>query len=251
MHDDKFEFLLRLGDNALVLSQRLCEWVGKGPALEEDMALANVGLDLIGQARMWLAYAGEVEGAGRGEDDLAFLRDAHDWRNVLLVERPNGSYADTLMRQYLFDSWHLLLLDSLTRSADERIAAIAEKARKEVQYHLRRSADLVVRLGDGTAESHRRLQDALDELWPYTGELFRTDSVDEVMQAQGIAASVSALRAPWLEQLHHTLGAATLRLPDPEAWMQKGGKQGRHTEAMGYLLAEMQFLPRAYPGARW
>ena len=251
MLDDKFDYLLRLGDTTLVLAQRLCEWVGKGPALEEDMALANTALDLLGQARLWLAYAGEVEGRGRDENQLAFLRDAHQFRNLLLVEQPNGSYADTIARQFLFDSWHLLLLQTLTRSADERIAAIAEKAIKEVTYHLRRSRDLVVRLGDGNDESHRRMQEAFDALWMYVGELFDADDVDAVLDAQAIASEVSALRAPWLAQLRETFAQATLTLPDPEAWMQKGGKQGRHTEHMGYLLAEMQFLQRAYPGAQW
>lgn len=251
MLDDKFDYLLRLGDNALVLSQRLTEWVGKGPALEEDMALANTALDLIGQARLWLSYAGEVEGVGRTEDQLAYLRDAHQFRNLLIVERPNGAYADTLMRQYLFDSWHLLLLEQLTRAADERIAAIAEKAKKEVTYHLRRSADLVVRLGDGNAESHRLMQAALDELWMYTGEMFDVDSVDEILESHGIVDSVSGLRAPWLAQVSRTLAAATLTMPPPDAWMQKGGKQGRHGEHMGFLLAEMQFLQRAYPGLQW
>lgn len=251
MLDDKFEALLRLGDNALVLSQRLCEWVGKGPALEEDMALANTALDLIGQARLWLGYAGELEGAGRGEDQLAFGRDAHEFRNLLIVERPNGGYADTLMRQYLFDSWHLLQLQALCGSADDRIAGIAAKAKKEVTYHLRRSADLVVRLGDGTEHSHELMQQALDELWPYTGEMFTVDAVDEVMQAQGVAGSVAELREPWLAQLRRTLAAATLRMPDPDAWMHRGGLQGRHSEHMGYLIAEMQFLQRAYPGQQW
>jgi ring-1,2-phenylacetyl-CoA epoxidase subunit PaaC len=215
------------------------------------MALANTALDLIGQARLWLAYAGEVEGVDRTEDQLAYLRDAHQFRNLLIVERPNGDYADTLMRQYLFDSWHLLLLEQLTRSSDERIAAIAEKAKKEVTYHLRRSADLVVRLGDGTEQSHRRMQAALDELWMYTGEMFEADDVDEVLEAQGVAGGVGALRGPWLAQVGSTLAAATLAMPAPEAWMQKGGKQGRHSEHMGYLLAEMQFLQRAYPGQQW
>lgn len=251
MLDDKFDYLLRLGDTTLVLAQRLCEWVGKGPALEEDMALANTALDLLGQARMWLAYAGEVEGRGRDENQLAFLRDAHEYRNLLLVEQPNGSYADTLARQYLFDSWHCLLLQSLARSADERIAAIAEKAIKEVTYHLRRSRDLVVRLGDGSNDSHQRMQAAFDALWMYVGELFDADEVDAVLAAQQIAGEVSALREPWLAQLRETFAEATLTLPDPGAWMQKGGKQGRHTEHMGYLLAEMQFLQRAYPGAQW
>jgi ring-1,2-phenylacetyl-CoA epoxidase subunit PaaC len=215
------------------------------------MALANTALDLLGQARLWLAYAGEVEGLGRDENQLAFLRDAHQFRNPLLVEVPNGSYADTIARQFLFDSWHLLLLQTLTRSADERIAAIAEKAIKEVTYHLRRSRDLVVRLGDGNEESHQRMQDAFDALWMYVGELFEADEVDAVLDAQAIASDVSALREPWLAQLRETFAQATLTLPDPGAWMQKGGKQGRHTEHMGYLLAEMQFLQRAYPGAQW
>jgi ring-1,2-phenylacetyl-CoA epoxidase subunit PaaC len=215
------------------------------------MALANTALDLIGQARLWLACAGEVEGLGRTEDQLAYFRDAHEFRNLLLVERPNGSYADTLMRQYLFDSWHALLLDGLTSSVDVRIAAIAEKARKEVSYHLRRSADLVVRLGDGTTESHRRMQEALDELWMYTGECFEADAVDTDLEAAGVAPRLSALRESWLHQVDRTLAAATLTMPAPDAWMQKGGKQGRHSEHIGYLLAEMQFLQRAYPGQIW
>jgi ring-1,2-phenylacetyl-CoA epoxidase subunit PaaC len=251
MLDDKFEYLLRLGDNALVLSQRLCEWVGKAPALEEDLALANTGLDLLGQARLWLSYAGEVEGAGRKEDQLAYLRDAHEFRNLLLVERPNGGYADTLMRQFLFDNFHILLLEQLTRASDERMAAIAEKAKKEVTYHLRRSADLIVRLGDGSDESHGLMQAALEDLWMYTGEMLVADAIDEVLDAQGIVASVAELREPWLSRVGHTLAAATLKMPDPGAWMQKGGKQGRHGEHMGYLLAEMQFLQRAYPGQQW
>jgi ring-1,2-phenylacetyl-CoA epoxidase subunit PaaC len=251
MLDDKLDYLLRLGDTTLVLAQRLCEWVGKGPALEEDMALANTALDLLGQARMWLAYAAEIEGLGRDENQVAFLRDAHEFRNLLLVEQPNGSYADTIARQYLFDSWHWLLLQSLTRSADERIAAIAEKALKEVTYHLRRSRDLVVRLGDGSDESHQRMQAAVDALWMYVGELFDADDVDAVLAAQQIASNVSALLEPWLAQLRETFAEATLTLPDPGAWMQKGGKQGLHTEHMGYLLAEMQFLQRAYPGTQW
>lgn len=251
MRDHKLQFLLRLGDNALVLGQRLTEWVGKGPALEEDMALANTALDLIGQARLWFTYAGETEGKGRTEDDFAYLRDAHEFRNALLVEQPNGDYADTLMRQYLFDSWHLLLLDALAGSSDERIAGIADKARKEVTYHLRRSAGLVVRLGDGTAESHRRMQRALDDLWMYTGELFTTDEVDAAMQACGVVGDLGPLQAAWREQLAATLSAATLALPAEGAWMQRGGKQGRHSEHMGFLLAEMQFMQRAYPGLQW
>lgn len=251
MLDDKLELLLRLGDTTLVLSQRLTEWCGKAPALEEDMALANVALDLMGQSRMWLSYAAQVQDAGQDEDSLAFLRDAHDFRNMLLAEQPNGSYADTTTRQFFFDAWHHLTLEALTKSADGRIAEIAEKALKEVQYHLRRSSDLMVRLGDGTQESHRRMQAAVDDLWMYTGELFTSDEVDQVLSAQCISAEPASLRSAWLSHVRLILDEATLVMPAPDAWMQSGGKQGRHGEALGYLLAEMQFLQRAYPGARW
>jgi ring-1,2-phenylacetyl-CoA epoxidase subunit PaaC len=249
--DDKVNYLLRLGDNAMVLSQRLCELCGKGPALEEDMALSNVSLDLLGQTRMWYTYAAELEGAGRDEDKLAYLRDAHDYKNVLLVEQPNGNYAHTLVRQFFFDTWHYFLIGALTRSADPRIAEIAEKSLKEVTYHLRRSGDLVVRLGDGTEVSHQFTQTAVDELWMYTGEVFNYDAVDEAMVAAGVAPSAAMLREQWLAHVSDILGEATLTMPPADAWMQKGGKQGRHTEHLGYLLAEMQFLQRAYPGSEW
>jgi len=250
MLDDKFDYLLRLGDNALVLSQRLTEWVGKGPALEEDMALANTALDLIGQARLWLAYAGEVEGAGRDENRLAFLRDAHDFRNLLLVEQPNGGYADTLVRQYFFDSWHHLLLAELTRSSDPRIAAIAEKAIKEVTYHLRRSADLVVRLGDGTDESARRMRAALERLWPCTNELFDSDAVDRAAAGSGLGPAWDTLREGWLADVDAVLAEAALAVPPASAW-RGDGKRGRHSEHLGPLLAVMQVLPRSYPGGVW
>ena len=251
MSDQKFEYLLRLGDNALVLSQRLTEWCGKGPALEEDMALTNVALDLIGQARFWFSYAAEIEGKGRDEDRLAFLRDAHDFRNLLLVEQPNGSYADTLARQFYFDTWHFLLLQQMVKSADKRIAAIAEKSLKEVSYHARRSGDLIVRLGDGTEQSHRMMQDALDDLWMYTGEMFQADTIDLAMAALKIAPEPASLREPWLVHVREVFEEATLTVPPADAWMQNGGKQGKHGENLGYLLAEMQFLQRAYPAASW
>lgn len=247
----KFDYLLRQGDNALILSQQLCQLVGKGPALEEDMALSNVALDLLGQTRMWLSYAGELEGQGRDEDRLAFLRDAGDYRNCILVEQPNGSYADTLMRQFLFDSWHYFLMDGLTRSVDERIRDIAAKSIKEVTYHLRRSGDLVVRLGDGTNISHAKMQTALDELWMYSGEAFIYDDIDNAMVAQGVAPAAEPLRKQFLDHVAEVLQDATLTMPPLEAWMQRGGKQGRHSERLGYILAEMQFLQRAYPGATW
>lgn len=249
--DARLQYLLRQGDNALILSQQLCQLVGKGPALEEDMALSNVALDLLGQTRMWLTYAGELEGKGRDEDRLAFLRDAMDYRNCLLVEQPNGSYADTLMRQFLFDTWHYFLMDGLVRSSDERIGQIAAKSLKEVTYHLRRSGDLVVRLGDGTDKSRAMMQAALDELWMYSGEMFIYDDIDNAMVEQGVAPPADALRKQCLEHMSEVFGEATLAMPSPDAWMQRGGKQGRHSERLGYILAEMQFLQRAYPGASW
>lgn len=248
---NKFQWLLRCADNALVLSQRLSEWCGKGPALEEDMAATNVALDLIGQATLWFAYAAEVEAAGRDEDQLAFLRDAHDFRNVLLVEQPNDDYGHTLMRQFYFDVWHYFFLQALCHSTDARVAGIAEKSLKEVSYHVRRSGDLIVRLGDGTEESHRRMQRSADALWMYTGELFTADALDNEMAKQGIAPDLSAVRASWLAHVQEIFAEATLTMPPQDAWMQKGGKTGTHTEHLGYLLAEMQFLQRAYPGAQW
>ena len=254
-HDNSlFEYLLRLADSPLILAQRLCEWVGKGPVLEEDIALTNVGLDLLGQARLWYGYAGEVEkridGKGRDEDQLAFRRDAWEFRNLLLAELPNGNYADTMARQFYFDHAHLLLLNALTGSRDERIAAIAAKAVKEVAYHAERSSDWVIRLGDGTDESHVKMQAAIDDLWMYTGEMFAADAVEVSLIDAGVAADVRALRAPWERTVEAVLAVATLTVPTGD-FAQRGGKQGRHTEHLGHLLTEMQFLQRAYPDARW
>ncbi|HEU4777073.1 MAG TPA: 1,2-phenylacetyl-CoA epoxidase subunit PaaC [Telluria sp.] len=249
--DQKIEYLLRQGDNALILSQQLSKLCGKGPALEEDMALTNVALDLLGQTRMWLTYAAELEGQGRDEDKLAYLRDAHQMRNCLLVEQPNGNYADTMVRQFYFDTWHYFLMQGLTASSDARIAEIAEKSIKEVTYHLRRSGDLIVRMGDGTADSHAKTQSAVNALWMYAGEAFIYDAVDDAMVAQDVAPAAAGLRASFLEHVAEIFAEATLTMPDPNAWMQKGGKQGRHSEHLGYILAEMQFLQRAYPGSEW
>ncbi len=245
-----FEFLLRMGDNALILGHRVSEWCGHSPALEEDIALSNTALDLIGQTQLWLGLAGEVEGKGRSADDLAYLRDGLDFRNVLLVERPNGDFGKTLMRQFLFDAWHYLQLKALKGSSDQRIADIAEKAFKEVSYHLERSGDLVVRLGDGTAESHRRMQEALDDLWSYTGELFMGDAFDAAVAADGIAPEPASLKAAWDGLVRGVLEDATLKMP-ADGYMQKGGKRGVHTEHLGFILSELQFLQRAYPGATW
>jgi len=253
-----FDYVLRFADSDLVLAQRLGEWVGKGPVLEEDIALTNVGLDLLGQARLWFAYVGEIEvascGRGRTEDELAFHRDGPEFRNLLLAEQPNGSYADTMARQFYFDQWHLLTLRALSSSHDSRIAEIAAKAAKEAAYHVERSADWVIRLGDGTDESRHKMQSALDELWMYTGEMFAPDAIETLLIEQGIAADVRTLRESWLSNVGAVLGEATLTLPSG-AWMQgadgRGGKQGIHTEHLGHLLAEMQFLQRAYPGLQW
>ena len=251
MDAQKFDYLLRQGDNALILSQQLCQLCGKGPALEEDMALSNVALDLLGQTRMWLSYAAELEGQGRDEDRLAFLRDSGEYRNCILLEQPNGSYADVVMRQFLFDAWHYFLMDGLTRSSDPRIVEIAAKSLKEVTYHLRRSGDLVVRLGDGTDVSHAKMQAAVDELWTYAGEVFLYDEVDQAMQAQGVAPDPELLRTAFLNHVAEVFEEATLTMPSPDSYMQRGGKQGRHSERLGYVLAEMQFLQRAYPGVEW
>lgn len=245
-----FEWLLRVGDNCLVLGHRVSEWCGLGPALEEDIALANQALDLIGQCQLWLGLAAEIEGKGRTADELAFRRDAGAFRNALLVERPNGDFAHTLMRQFLFDAYHFELLSALESSADQRVAEIAAKARKEVAYHLERSSDLVIRLGDGTDESHARLGKALATLWPFAGEMFATDAVDEQIAASGIAPLPSSLKTAWDWTVQAVLEEATFSVPE-RAWQQKGGKQGTHSEHLGHMLAEMQVLQRAYPDASW
>jgi len=245
-----FELLTRMGDNALILGHRVSEWCGHSPALEEDIALSNTALDLIGQTQLWLGLAGEVEDKGRTADNLAYLRDARDFRNVLLVERPNGDFGKTLMRQFLFDAWHFLMLKALCASTDKRIADIAEKVSKEVAYHLDRSRDLIIRLGDGTAESHRRMQEALDELWAYAGELFIGDAIDAELSSAGIAPQPETLKAEWDELVGAALAEATLKKP-ADGFMHKGGKRGVHTEHMGFILADLQFLQRAYPGATW
>ncbi|NVK42363.1 MAG: phenylacetate-CoA oxygenase subunit PaaC [Oceanospirillaceae bacterium] len=246
-----FEYLLRLGDSDMILAQRLCELVGHAPALEEEMAIGNVALDLLGQARSWLEYAAELEDAGRDADALAFLRNEREYRNLLIVEQANGNFADTMARQYLFDAWHYYLLQALKTSADDRIAAIAAKGLKEVTYHLRRSSAWIKRLGDGTDESHEKMQAAIDEIWTYSGEMMVADEADQLLQAAGIAADLEQVKQQWQAHVAATLAEATLTQPADDSYMQTGGKQGYHTEQLGFLLAEMQYLPRAYPGATW
>lgn len=244
------DWLLRIGDNCLILGHRVSEWCGHSPVLEEDIALANQALDLIGQCQFWLGLAGEVEGRGRSADTLAYLRDAGAFRNALLVERPNGDFGQTLMRQFLFDAYHIELLRGLKVSSDPRVAEIAAKAEKEVAYHLERSADLVIRLGDGTEESHARMQKTLDLLFPYTGELFADDATDHAVAGAGIAPLPSSLKPAWDRSVRAVLAEATLTHPG-EVYQHRGGKRGVHSEYLGFLLAEMQFLQRAYPGATW
>jgi ring-1,2-phenylacetyl-CoA epoxidase subunit PaaC len=245
-----FRYLLRLGDLSLVLGQRLGEWVGHAPALEEDLGLANIALDLIGQSRLLLSYAGEVEAKGRDEDQIAFLRDQGAYFNAVLAEQPNGDFGQTIVRQVLIDAFQLELYDRLSASSDPRLAAIAAKSVKEIRYHLRYSSGWLVRLGDGTPESHLRVQSALESLWPYTVELFAEDDLDRQMADCGIAPRLSDIHSAWSALIDEILAEATLKRPAdrPHAWH---GKRGQHSEHLGYLLAEMQYLQRAYPGARW
>lgn len=246
----RFRYVLRLADTSLILGQRLGEWVGHAPALEEDLALANIALDLIGQARLLLSYAGEIEGRGRDEDALAFLRDAPEFCNVSLAEQPNGDFGRTIVRQFLLDAWQLELYEALSGSTDARLAEIAAKTVKETRYHLRFSAGWLVRLGDGTAESHARVQDALDALWRFTEELLTPDVLDEEIAAAGIGPALAALRPRWEERVGAVLAEATLKRPAPAPFPWHG-KRGMHTEHLGHMLGEMQHLPRAFPGATW
>jgi ring-1,2-phenylacetyl-CoA epoxidase subunit PaaC len=244
------EYLLRLGDDRLVLGHRLSEWCGHGPILEEDIATANIALDLLGHASMFLRLAGQLEGAGRDEDVLAYWRDEHEFRNLQLCELPNGDFGFTTLRQFLFDAWSLQLLDALSRSSRAELAAIAAKALKETRYHVRHSAEWLVRLGDGTEESHQRMQGALEELWPWTGELAYEDEVDRSLRAEGIVPELGSLRPAWEGLTREVLTRATLLIPSGPPRMT-GGRFGRHTEQLGHLLAEMQIVARSHPGARW
>lgn len=246
-----YEFLLRQGDNALVLGHRTSQWCGLGPALEEDIALANTALDLIGQTQLWLAYAAEVQGAGNNANDLAFLRDVYDFRNVLLMEVPNHDFGRTLMRQCLFDAFQVPWLTKLQASSNQRVADIAAKALKEATYHLDRSAETVIALGDGTDESQQRMQQALDFCWPYAGELFADDEIDSHMHTDGVAPLPSSIKDTWTLHVDSILKEATLVKPD-STFAHSGGRNGfRHTEHLGHMLATMQVLQRSNPGANW
>jgi len=248
--DALLAYVLRLGDNALILGQRMVELVAAYPELEEELANANFALDYIGQARMFYSYAGELEGKGRSEDDLAFLRDENQYCNFLLIEQPNGHFGDTITKQLLFDSFYLLQLQSLVHCSDERVAEIAARAEKEIRYHLRHNAQWIVRLGDGTDESHERVQASVNSLWQYSGEMFAPDEIDNVFEAEFNGPDLFDIRKQWRENVASVLAEATLAIPEDE-WMASGGKEGRHSEHLGFLIAEMQYLQRTHPGATW
>lgn len=248
--NDLFEYALRLGDTSLVLGHRLSEWCGHAPEMELDMAMSNLGLDLIGQARLFLTYAGEIEGQGRDEDQLAYLRDVLDYRNFLLVEQPNGDWAVTIARQFYFSVFQQLYFQQLATSSDEQLAAIARKALPEIEYHVRFATEWVLRLGDGTEESKRRMQEGLVSLSRFTAELFESDDLENRLIAAGIAPDAALLRPIWQERIENTLREAGLETPPPHRPVL-GGRKGHHTEHLGYILTEMQYLQRAYPGAKW
>ena len=243
-------YVTRLGDNALILSQRLIEAVALYPELEEELANANFALDYIGQARLFYSLAAKLEGKDRNEDDFAFLRDDHEYRNVLLIEQPNGHFGDMMAREFLFDSFYLLQLEALVECSEPGVAEIAARAVKEIRYHLRHVSQWVVRLGDGTEDSHTRMQQAIDDHWQFTGELFIADDIDDAFEKSHAGPNLESIREQWQVNVAAVLEEATLNKPD-DGWMAAGGKQGRHSEHLGYLLAEMQHLQRSHPGATW
>lgn len=245
-----YHYILRLGDTALILGQRLSEWCGHGPVLEQDIALTNIALDQIGQARQFLQYAAELKGDGSDEDTLAYHRDAHEFYNLLLVEQKNGHWGDTLARQFVFDTYNYFLFERLMKSSDERLASIASKAMKEIAYHAQWSAEWIIRLGDGTEESHQKIQKSINDVWMWTGEMLDPDEVDTQMKEAGIAPDLNEIKELWLGKVSEILKIATLEMPEGIGH-QRGGKKGLHSEELGYILAEMQFLPKSYPDAKW
>jgi ring-1,2-phenylacetyl-CoA epoxidase subunit PaaC len=243
-------YALRRADDALILGHRLSEWCGHAPALEEDMALANIGLDLLGQARALYSYAAEIEGKGNDEDKFAYLRDVRQYRNILLAEQPNGDFARTLVRQFFYSAFADLYWRAMMASRNPTLAAIAAKSEKESAYHLRHSSEWVIRLGDGTEESHRRAQTAVDDLWAFTGEMFEVDEAERGLIDAGIAIDPATLKALWRKTITGVVAEASLALPKSD-WMQQGGRHGRHSEHLGHLLSELQSMQRTFPGAAW
>jgi ring-1,2-phenylacetyl-CoA epoxidase subunit PaaC len=243
-------YALRRADDALILGHRLSEWCGHAPAMEEDMALANMGLDLLGQARELYSYAAKVEGQGNDEDKFAYLRDVRQYRNLLLLEQPNGDFARTMARQFFYAAFADLYWRAMMQSSDATLAAIAAKSEKESAYHLRHSSEWMVRLGDGTEESHRRAQTAVDDLWAYTGEMFQADESERALIERGVAVDPAMLHPQWLATVSNVVTEATLTLPR-SGWMQQGGRSGKHSEHLGHLLSELQSMQRTFPGATW
>lgn len=250
MNTSLINYTLHLADNALILGHRNSEWCGHGPALEQDIAISNIALDSIGQARNLYQYAAVLNNNGATEDSLAYLRDVIDFKNLLITELPNGDWAQTTLRQFLFSAYQFYFYQQLEKSADQQLAAIATKSLKEVTYHLRWSSEWVIRLGDGTAESHDKMVKALSEIWNYTGELFLPASYEKELAASGIAVDLAVIQPLWEQKVSAVFAEATIAIPE-KSFAQKGGKEGIHTEHLGYILAEMQFLQRAYPGAEW
>lgn len=244
------DYTLHLADNALIIGHRNSEWCGHGPVLEQDIAISNIALDFIGQARNLYQYAAELSGNGATEDSLAFLRDVHEFKNLLITELPNGDWAQTTLRQFLFSTYQYYFYQHLQNSADTRLAAIAAKSLKEVTYHLRWSSEWVIRLGDGTEESKQRLLTAVDEVWNFTGEMFLPAHYETALMQDQISVDLTTIRQQWLQKVQEVFEEATINIPE-KSWAQQGGKTGIHTEHIGYILAEMQFLQRAYPGAEW
>ena len=245
-----FEYLLRIGDDSLIIGHRLSEWCGHGPILEEDIAMTNIALDFVGQTSSLLVLAGEVEGKGRTNDDLAFLRFDKDYKNLLLVEQPNTDFGFTMMRQFLFDAYRKPLFEALMKSSNTQLAAIAEKSLKETKYHLRHSSEWVIRLGDGTEESHDRIQESLNTLWRYTGELFFKNEVDAELTASGVLPDLSGIETEWKKTVDEVFAMATLSIPE-NPWKFEGGRVGKHSEYLGYILTELQYMQRAYPNMEW
>jgi ring-1,2-phenylacetyl-CoA epoxidase subunit PaaC len=250
MDKNKFEYVLRLADDSLIIGQRLGEWCGHGPVLEEDIALSNIALDYIGQATNLFKYAAEIEGANRDEDAIAFVRQETEYKNLLLLELPNGDYATTIARQFFYAHFMLLFLEKLAATGDAFLSGYAAKSIKEVKYHVQHASDWMLRMGDGTEESRQRAQRAIDELWSFTGEMFAMDEVDHAAMAAGYGIDKSALFDTWHANVLALVNRATLEMP-AQGWNHSGGRKGKHTEYMGFLLAEMQFLQRAFPGAKW
>ncbi|PCH95511.1 MAG: phenylacetate-CoA oxygenase subunit PaaI [Bacteroidetes bacterium] len=249
-NDSLYSYCLRLGDNSLILGHRLSEWCGHGPFLEEDIALTNIALDLVGQSRMFLQYAAELKGGDSTEDSLAYLREEREYLNALLSEQPNGDFAVTNSKNYLFSVFNYHLYSELSNSKDEKIKAIAEKSIKEVAYHVRHCGKWMVRLGKGTEESHQRLQDAVNDIWMYTDDMFESDENTDLLVEQGMAANLNKVRSNWLKDVTEQLKEATIDIPT-DTWMMKGSLQGKHSEHLGFLLAEMQTIPRTFPNSEW